>query len=144
MQPLMMMFGAQALQFQSLRNAPAAVMEQTLASTSHVAPSTPALNPKRSADLFDVEPEDSLELASWLESLDTDLVRGKFNVNYAQYGPTLGAHGFLEVNDLLDLTSDKLAELGGMAWGTANRMLKFAVTDHQKIVEHRAKRIHFD
>ncbi|KIL55692.1 hypothetical protein M378DRAFT_90510 [Amanita muscaria Koide BX008] len=147
MQPLMMMFGAQALQFQSLRNAPAAVTDHTLVYPPFPQQPAPAgplpTSQKRSADLFDVEPEDSLELVSWLESLDTDPVRGKFNLNYAQYGPILGTHGFLEVNDLIDLTSDKLAELGGMTWGTANRILKFALADHQKTVE-RAKRIRFN
>ncbi|KAM6502833.1 hypothetical protein JOM56_002810 [Amanita muscaria] len=147
MQPLMMMFGAQALQFQSLRNAPAAVTDHTLVYPPFPQQPAPAgplpTTQKRSADLFDVEPEDSLELVSWLESLDTDPVRGKFNLNYAQYGPILGTHGFLEVNDLIDLTSDKLAELGGMTWGTANRILKFALADHQKTVE-RAKRIRFN
>ncbi|KAF8229465.1 hypothetical protein L208DRAFT_1424146 [Tricholoma matsutake] len=149
MQPLMMMFGVQALQFQGLCHTPAAVpMEPqpipqqpavvpapALLPTSQV-PSTPAtLTLKWSAE-FDIEPEDSLELVSWLEGLNADTVRGKFNLNYGQYGPALAAHGLLEVNDLLDLMPDKLAELGGMVWGTANRILKFAVTNYQKIVEH--------
>ncbi|KAF8224839.1 hypothetical protein L208DRAFT_1380934 [Tricholoma matsutake] len=129
-QPLMMMFGVQALQFQGLCHTPAAapmepqpipqqpavVPAPALLPTSQV-PSTPAaLTLKWSAE-FDIEPEDSLEFVSWLE-----------------------AHGLLEVNDLLDLTPDKLAELGGMAWGTTNHILKFAVTNYQKIVEH-TKRI---
>jgi hypothetical protein len=147
----MMVFGAQALQFQGLRHTPAAVpMEHTLVSqpipqqpapapaplpTSQV-PSTPAaLTLKRSAE-FDIEPEYSPELVLWLKGLDADTVHGKFNLNYGQYGPGLTTHGFLEMNDLLDLTPDKLAELGGMAWGTANLILKFALTDYQKIAKH--------
>ena len=136
----MLMFGAQAAQTSQTLRLTSERLEQSPRSTpiSHTLPITPVTpTSKHAAPIAsDDDPilEDSPELETWLAGLDADPIRGRLNVRYAQYSPALQDAGLLELNDLLDLKLEKLAELGNMNWGTASRLLKFALTDHNKLL----------
>lgn len=97
---------------------------------------------KRPADFnTPVEIENSPELSTWLFELNTDPVWGKLNVNYQQYSAALHNAGLLELTDLADLDTDKLVELGGMPFGTAKRVLKFASMDLLKLSNSKRPRL---
>ncbi|KAF9457725.1 hypothetical protein BDZ94DRAFT_1338123 [Collybia nuda] len=152
MEQMMMIMGASAIhtsQALCLVTGGSAEVPITPGPPHHVAsaPPTPCTPspalPKRSADSdLSVEIDDSPELSTWLLELDTDPVRGKLNVNYQQYADALQCAGLLELADLADLAVDKLQELGGMPFGTAKRVLKFAAMDLLKLTS--SKRPHFN
>lgn len=76
----------------------------------------------------------------WLDSIDDDEDRGVDNLNYKQYADTLSNIGIIRLDDLLDVgTAEKLQELTGLNWGTAQRLFKFAKEDKAKMKKVRTK-----
>ncbi|KAH7917783.1 hypothetical protein BV22DRAFT_998012, partial [Leucogyrophana mollusca] len=69
------------------------------------------------------------DIDDWLASLDEHATRGRKNANFRQYTNKLVSNGIEELGDLLELSTEKLQDLGGMNFGTANRLLRFARED---------------
>jgi len=88
-------------------------------------PFTPTPSLKRCQE----EPVDVPDLDVWLASLDAHAIRGKNNINYVQYLTKFGEHGLIDLQDLEGLSAEKLQELCGMPFGTANRLVKFVAED---------------
>ncbi|KAJ3797142.1 hypothetical protein GGU11DRAFT_827474 [Lentinula aff. detonsa] len=75
-------------------------------------------------------------ILEWLSSLDADQDRGKDELNYQQYNDILVSEGIIRLDDLVDLgTAEKLQNVLGSNWGTANRLMKYACKDHTDIVK---------
>jgi hypothetical protein len=75
-----------------------------------------------------------------LRDLDVDEDRGEDSLNYGQYADVLKDVGIIRLDDLLEVGStEKLQELAGINWGTANRLMKFAQADTQKIKRARTE-----
>ncbi|KAJ7315400.1 hypothetical protein DFH08DRAFT_972096 [Mycena albidolilacea] len=73
-------------------------------------------------------------IGDWLRDLDVDENRGEDSLNYGQYADVLKDVGIIRLDDLLEVGStEKLQELAGINWGTANHLMKFAQADTQKI-----------
>lgn len=72
-------------------------------------------------------------ISNWLESLDKHTERGQDGLNYAQYASPLKANGIIRLDDLIAIrTPEKLQDLAGMNWGTANRLIRFAEQDRDE------------
>jgi len=69
------------------------------------------------------------DLDVWLASVDAHVIRGKNNINYLQYLAKFSEHSLLDLQDLEGLSAEKLQELCGMPFGTANRLVKFVAED---------------
>jgi hypothetical protein len=71
-----------------------------------------------------------LPVSDWLASLDRDANRGEDGINYSQYANILCENGIIQLDNLLAAQSTKkLQVLGGMNWGMANQLLRFAEED---------------
>jgi hypothetical protein len=70
------------------------------------------------------------DIMPWLASLDSDSFRGK-KLQFAQYGAALFENGIIDLSDVVSLTPEKLQELGGMNFGIANRLIRYAKEDDE-------------
>ncbi|KZP11789.1 hypothetical protein FIBSPDRAFT_937311 [Athelia psychrophila] len=101
------------------------------------APASSPLSIKRTS------PIDYPDTDDWLESLDKDPIRGKRQLDFAQYIDSLKSNGILDLGDLLALSLDKLQELSGMNFGVANRVMNYAKDDTAQL-KRDAKRARTD
>jgi hypothetical protein len=74
-------------------------------------------------------------ISQWLALLDGDTSRGEDNLDYSQYTDALRENGIIRLDDLLAIqTTEKLQALGGMNWGTASRLLRYAEEDRDDLL----------
>jgi hypothetical protein len=85
----------------------------------------------------------SPDIDVWLTSLDQHPVRGRKQLNFAQYVEYLHANRIIELSDVVPLSADQLRELGGMNFGIASRLLRFATEDNEELLASR-KKLHFE
>ncbi|KAJ6447847.1 hypothetical protein C8R45DRAFT_1115680 [Mycena sanguinolenta] len=77
-------------------------------------------------------------ITGWLQDLDSDEIRGTDYQDYQQYADVFDKIGIVRLDDLLAVGSgDKLQQLTGMKWGTANRLFKFAQEDERRLKKAR-------
>lgn len=69
------------------------------------------------------------DLSDWFPELDSHPIRGKRNLNYAQYVEPLSESGFFDLDDLRRLDCHKLCAHTSMNEGTALRILAWAEED---------------
>ncbi|KAJ6628149.1 hypothetical protein B0H10DRAFT_2277329 [Mycena sp. CBHHK59/15] len=90
------------------------------------------------------------DIASWLEKLDSDPVRGRMNLNYTQYKKSLINQGFFELSDMANVTAEKLLSLlgrdgsDGLSFGIANRLVTYAKADYQQFLLKPSKHTRVD
>lgn len=96
---------------------------------------SPTTLKRPAAPADDVYPIVFPDVDVWLSSLDSHPIRGRKNLNYAQFAEGLMAQGILDLGDLISLKADKILELSGpaMNFGTANRLTMFAQEDHMEL-----------
>ncbi|KAJ3897268.1 hypothetical protein F5879DRAFT_927969, partial [Lentinula edodes] len=84
-------------------------------------------SPAPASSPYKASPSRNEELLIWLPKVDADVERGKRNASYAQYGGILTEKGMfdLDLDDLVRLTSERLAAFTGMAYGF---VIVFSVT----------------
>ncbi|KAH7918015.1 hypothetical protein BV22DRAFT_1134919 [Leucogyrophana mollusca] len=78
--------------------------------------------------------EDYPDIDEWLASLDRHPVRGRKSPNFSQYTAKLIENGITELGDLIHVSVEKLQELGGMNFGIANCMYRFAQEDNDALI----------
>ncbi|KAJ7450496.1 hypothetical protein B0H11DRAFT_1877432 [Mycena galericulata] len=71
------------------------------------------------------------DVGTWLTELDSDPVRGRMGLNYAQYRDCLVENGFFELSDMAKVDADKLMGLVGIKYGIANRLVTYAREDYE-------------
>lgn len=86
-------------------------------------PAAPASSPSKAP------PSQNVELDQWLSQVDAHSERGKRNANYAQYQYALAKKGIFDLDDLVRLTDDQLAEFTGLELGFRERLFRFARED---------------
>ncbi|KAJ7133662.1 hypothetical protein C8R43DRAFT_956508 [Mycena crocata] len=71
----------------------------------------------------------------WLQALDSDENRAEDSPDFYQgFGGALIDNGIVQLDDLCEVESvEKLQVLGGMNYGTAKRVMKYAQEDKQKV-----------
>ncbi|KAJ6615208.1 hypothetical protein B0H10DRAFT_2435553 [Mycena sp. CBHHK59/15] len=90
------------------------------------------------------------DIASWLEKLDSDPVRGRMNLNYTQYKKSLINQGFFELSDMANVTAEKLLSLlggdgsDGLSFGIANRLVTYAKADYEQFLPKPSKHTRVD
>jgi hypothetical protein len=73
----------------------------------------------------------NIDIEIWLTQLDTDPVRGKRNIDYSQFGPSLTSLGIYELSDIVVLDVNQLQELvPRLNFGIANRLVTYAQEDY--------------
>ncbi|KAG6874710.1 hypothetical protein C0993_012546, partial [Termitomyces sp. T159_Od127] len=75
---------------------------------------------------------ENLSLQDWLKQLDIHPIHGKLNLNYAQFAEPLLLNGLYELSDIVDLSVEKLLELGEerLNFGIANLLINYAKEDY--------------
>ncbi|KAF8183574.1 hypothetical protein K438DRAFT_1766861 [Mycena galopus ATCC 62051] len=81
------------------------------------------------------------DIAAWLTDLDLDPVRGRMQLNYAQYTLVLRDNGFFELSDLANVSAEQLLSVlnGGMNFGVANRLVTYAKEDFAPFTTKRSR-----
>ncbi|KAK0211655.1 hypothetical protein IW262DRAFT_1519311 [Armillaria fumosa] len=110
--------------------------------TTHPLSSSPLVAPSSGKRYSSSQLADCPELDVWLPSLDMHPRHGKFNINYQQFIPIFHAHGVYDVGDITDLSSERIIGIGGpnMTLGTANRLVKLAKEEIEKLVRAKKSR----
>jgi hypothetical protein len=70
------------------------------------------------------------ELKEWLKELEDDPARNKHGEVFFNYANALvDNHKLFTIEDIISLTSNELAAVGGMEFGTASRIIRYARED---------------
>ena len=93
------------------------------------------------------DPLDFPELAQWLEDLDQDRNRGKWEDHFSQLTARFEMEGFTSLLQLEGVTATRLAGMTGISDDSANRLTQFVIQDIGEIRangSHRSKRARYD
>lgn len=88
----------------------------------------PSSGTKRAAELA------APSIDVWLGSLDSDVQgRGRHNIFNFQYFLKFSEHGIFDLTDMIDIDANELTKLIECPIGVANRLIKYAKDDMDKL-----------
>jgi hypothetical protein len=83
-----------------------------------------------------------LDLKPWLKAIEETPNCNKHGEKFMEYADTLvTTHRLFTIEDLVQLTSLELANIGGMEFGTASRILRFAREDATMLEKHKKQHV---